>query len=470
MPSSSPRVRFAPSPTGYLHIGGARTALYNYLLARKTGGAFVLRIEDTDLERSTPESIQAILDGMNWLDLKWDEGPFYQTKRFDLYKEHVQKLLDSNQAYPCFCTAQLLDEKRKQAMASKQKPMYDRTCFKLSAGERAEKLAAKIPYCVRFKSPDTGETVIEDLIKGRVVVENKELDDLVIQRTDGSPTYNFCVVVDDVTMQMTHVIRGDDHLNNTPRQIQLYQAFNYPLPKFAHVPMILGEDKKRLSKRHGATSVIAYRDMGYLPEALLNYLVRLGWSYKDQEVFTREELIEKFTLEAVSSSAGVFNPEKLLWLNGLYIRQSSNEYLADLTVPFLTARGITDINRDVLVAGVGIAKEKVKTILELADMVDFYFMPVNPPEDLVAKFFTDAVTPSLTKIIAQLEGLASLDHDSLQGLFSAEVASTGLGLAKFAQPVRVALTGRSVSAGVFEIMRILGRDESVNRLKACLKS
>ncbi len=465
MTDSSPRLRFAPSPTGYLHVGGARTALYNYLLAKKTGGTFVLRIEDTDLERSTPESIQAILDGMTWLGLTWDEGPYYQTKRFDLYLEYIQKLLDEKKAYPCFCSAESLDAKRKLAMAEKRKPMYDRTCLKLDAAEVEKRVQSGEPHCIRFQSPDDGEIVMQDVIKGTVTVLNKELDDLVIRRADGSPTYNFTVVIDDVTMNITHVIRGDDHLNNTPRQIQLYQALGLPIPLFAHVPMILGADKKRLSKRHGATSVMAYKDMGFLPEALLNYLVRLGWSHKDQEVFSMQEMTDLFNLEACSSSAGVFNPEKLLWLNGLHIRQTSPEYLAELMPFYLKAQGIETWDESILLEGIKISQEKVKTMVEMVEMVDFFFKDVTIPEELTTKFLTAAYKPILAQVMESLGSLAKWDLPGIQSVFEKLVSETGLGLGKIAQPLRVLLTGRTISPGVFEIIRILGRDKTLARLK-----
>src|SRR6059036_1363162 len=303
------RARFAPSPTGYLHIGGARTALFNYLFARHHDGKFILRIEDTDRERSTPEAIQAILDAMKWLALDYDEGPFFQTERYPLYKEKIQELLAVGKAYPCICSAAELDAKRQLAMKEKRKPMYDGTCR--PADGVIPSLPSDKPYTVRFRSPRDGSTIVKDLIKGDVVFDNRELDDLIIARSDGTPTYNFCVVVDDIDMGITHIIRGDDHLANTPRQILLYHALGHTPPQFAHVPLILGLDKARLSKRHGATSVMAYRDMGYFPEALVNYLVRLGWSHGDQEIFSRDELIEKFSLDAVGKSAGIFNPEKL---------------------------------------------------------------------------------------------------------------------------------------------------------------
>jgi glutamyl-tRNA synthetase len=311
------RTRFAPSPTGYLHIGGARTALFNYLFARHHGGKLILRIEDTDRERSTLEAIEAILEAMKWLKLDYDEGPFYQTERFPLYREKIQQLLAAGKAYPCVCTPQDLDAKRQLAQKEKRKSSYDGTCRPPQG--IIPRLPEGKPYTIRFRSPQLGTTVVNDLVKGNVIFDNRELDDLIIARSDGTPTYNFCVVVDDIEMNITHIIRGDDHLANTPRQIQLYQALGHTLPQFAHVPLILGTDKARLSKRHGATSVTAYRDMGYLPEAVVNYLVRLGWSHGDEEIFSREELIEKFSLDSIGKSAGIFNPEKFLWLNSHYI-------------------------------------------------------------------------------------------------------------------------------------------------------
>ncbi|HKL25371.1 MAG TPA: glutamate--tRNA ligase, partial [Desulfuromonadales bacterium] len=311
---SALRVRFAPSPTGYLHIGGARTALFNYLLARREKGTFVLRIEDTDVERSTRASVEAILNAMEWLGLDYDEGPYFQSERFDLYRQKVEQLLAEDKAYRCYCSQQELDAKREQAMREGGKPRYDGTCR-----QRTDQPLDQ-PHVVRFKTPEEGTTAFADRIKGRISFDNAELDDLVIQRSDGTPTYNFVVVVDDAEMAISLVIRGDDHINNTPRQIPIYQALGYPVPEFAHVPMILGADKKRLSKRHGATSVMAYQTMGYLPEAMVNYLVRLGWSCGDEEIFSMAELIEKFSLDNVGRSAGVFNPDKLLWLNEHYIK------------------------------------------------------------------------------------------------------------------------------------------------------
>ena len=317
------KTRFAPSPTGYLHVGGARTALYSWLFARNHGGEFVLRIEDTDLERSTPEAIEAIMDGMNWLSLEWDEGPYYQTKRFDRYNAVIDQMLEEGTAYKCYCSKERLEALREEQMAKGEKPRYDGRCR-----HSHEHHADDEPCVVRFANPQEGSVVFDDQIRGPIEFSNQELDDLIIRRTDGSPTYNFCVVVDDWDMEITHVIRGEDHINNTPRQINILKALKAPVPVYAHVSMINGDDGKKLSKRHGAVSVMQYRDDGYLPEALLNYLVRLGWSHGDQEIFTREEMIKYFTLNAVSKSASAFNTDKLLWLNHHYINALPPEYVA----------------------------------------------------------------------------------------------------------------------------------------------
>ena len=357
------RVRFAPSPTGHLHIGGARTALFNWLYARHSKGTFILRIEDTDTTRSTDEYIEAIIEGMKWLGLDWDEGPFRQTDRFDVYRSYCDKLLKEGRAYHCYCSPEELETRRKKAMIEGKTLKYDGRCRNLT-----EPVPGVSPV-VRFRMPLQGHTVVDDLLRGKVVFENEQLDDLIILRSDGTPTYNLTVVVDDVDMRITHVVRGDDHLNNTPKQIQLYEAFGYAVPRFAHLPMILGADKTRLSKRHGATSVMAYQEMGYLPEALVNYLVRLGWSYGDQEVFTRSELIEHFSFEHVGKAAAVFNPEKLLWMNSQYIMNSSPERLAELVRPFLLKEQV--ISEDQVLDNVWLAKairtlqERAKTLVEL---------------------------------------------------------------------------------------------------------
>jgi glutamyl-tRNA synthetase len=457
-------LRFAPSPTGHLHIGGARTALFNWLYARSQGGKFILRIEDTDQVRSTKESIDAILESMTWLGLDWDEGPVYQTDRLSLYREHVDKLLQEGKAYPCYCTPEELEEKRQKALREKRKPKYDGHCRHLK-----EAPPGRIP-AIRFKVPAHGVTVLRDLIKGTIEFENAELDDLIIQRSDGWPTYNFSAVVDDALMSITHVIRGDDHVNNTPRQILLYEAFNYPLPEFAHVPMILGSDKTRLSKRHGATSVMAYKEMGFLPQALVNYLVRLGWSYGDQEVFSQHELVEKFSLENVGKSAAVFNTDKLLWLNGLYLRQEKPDALAERLLPFLESRGLTSRSMIWLTEIVKTLQERSKTLAEMADQARFYFRDDWEVDEKAAKkYLTENIKEPLRMLISRLESHSEPDEKALEEIFKEIVAQKGVKLGAIAQPVRIALTGRAVSPGIYEVMRILGREEVLRRLSKALE-
>lgn len=458
------KVRFAPSPTGFLHIGGARTALFNWLLARHEGGKFVLRIEDTDQVRSTKESIDAILDSMTWLGLDWDEGPVYQTDRMPIYREHAEKLLQEGKAYRCYCTPEELEEKRQQALKEKRKPKYDGRCRNLRTP-----IPGRTP-AIRFKAPQEGKTVLRDLIKGTIEFENAELDDLVILRSDGWPTYNFSVVVDDATMNITHVIRGDDHVNNTPRQILLYQAFGYPLPEFAHVPMILGADKARLSKRHGATSVMAYKEMGYLPQALVNYLVRLGWSYGDQEVFSPQELIEKFSLESVGKSAAVFNGEKLLWLNGVYIRQEEPQKLAELLFPFLESRNLRPRSMDWLAEIIKTLRERAKTLVEMVDQAEFYFRDDFPVDEKSAKkYLTAQIKEPLEVLAGRLASAPQVDEKGLEEIFKEIAVAKNLKLGAIAQAVRVSLTGKSVSPGIYEIMTILGKEEVLKRLKRMIQ-
>jgi len=454
------RVRFAPSPTGYLHVGGARTALFNWLLARKQGGTFILRIEDTDVERSTQQSVDAILQGMEWLGLDWDEGPFYQTDSFPLYKEYVQKLLDHGKAYKCYCTAAELEAKRDLAMKEGRKPKYDGTCR-----ERSDQPDGA-PYVVRFRAPQGGATSFDDLIKGTITFPNDELDDLIIQRTDGTPTYNFCVVIDDAIMRITTVIRGDDHVNNTPRQVQLYEALGFPVPQFAHVPMILGSDKARLSKRHGATSVIAYRDMGFLPEALMNYLVRLGWSHGDDEIFSREEMVEKFDISNVGRSAGVFSPDKLLWLNAHYIKTGDAERLADLLVPFLTERGVDpSANGPQLAAVVKTLQERARTMIEMADAALFYYRaPETYDEAALAKFDKGHLQAVFTAVADKLAASTAATAAEYDALFKEICTDSGWKMPQVGQPVRIALSGGTQAPGIGEIVVTLGRDETVRRI------
>jgi glutamyl-tRNA synthetase len=463
------RTRFAPSPTGYLHIGGARTALFNFLFARHSGGKFILRIEDTDRERSTPEAIQAILDAMKWLDLNYDEGPFYQTERFPLYKEKVKELLAAAKAYPCVCSPTELDAKRQAAMKEKRKPMYDGTCRPPEGALAA--LPTDKPYTIRFRSPNEGSTIVKDLIKGDVVFDNRELDDLIIARSDGTPTYNFCVVVDDVDMAITHIIRGDDHLANTPRQIQLYEAFGRELPQFAHVPLILGTDKARLSKRHGATSVTAYRDMGYFPEAVVNYLVRLAWSYGDQEIFSREELIEKFTLENVGKSAGVFNPEKFLWVNFHYLKSRSLSQLADEIVPYIRAKDYpVPPDKEWLKKMIATLQERAKTLVELVDAAHYYLSDeIKPDEKAAKKFLTAEAAAPIQSLIDKLAALGEFTEAAIEQAFTATLSEHGLAMGKLAQPVRVALTGGTVSPGIHDVIAVLGKERTLTRLRKALE-
>ena len=463
------RTRFAPSPTGYLHIGGARTALFNFLFARHHGGKFILRIEDTDRERSTPEAINAILDAMNWLGLDWDEGPFYQTKRYALYKEKVQKLLSEGKAYPCVCTPEKLEAKRQLAQKEKRKPMYDGTCRPPEGV--IPPLPQDKPYTIRFRSPRDGSTIVNDAVKGDVVFDNRELDDLIIARSDGTPTYNFCVVVDDIDMGITHIIRGDDHLANTPRQILLYQALGDTPPQFAHVPLILGLDKARLSKRHGATSVTAYRDMGYLPEAILNYLVRLGWSHGDQELFSREELIEKFSLESVGKSAGVFNPEKFLWVNFHYLKTRPLSQLAEEIVPYIVAKGYrVPQDKSWLERMIKTLQERSRTLVELVDSAHFYLTDdIAIDEKAAKKFLTPEVSQPLSKLIERLSALDEFSEANIESAFSGVLEEFGLSMGKLAQPVRVALTGSTVSPGIHEVIAVLGKERTIRRLQSALE-
>jgi glutamyl-tRNA synthetase len=457
---SAIRVRFAPSPTGYLHVGGARTALFNWLLARKCGGTFILRIEDTDVERSTKESVEAILQGMEWLGLDWDEGPFYQSDNFHKYKEYVQKMLDDGTAYKCYCTAGELDKKRDLAMQEGRKPKYDGTCR-----ERSDQPAA--PYVVRFRAPQEGEVAFDDLVKGHIVFPAEELDDLIIQRTDGTPTYNFCVVIDDAVMRITTVIRGDDHVNNTPRQIQLYRALGFPVPQFAHVPMILGSDKTRLSKRHGATSVIAYRDMGYLPEALMNYLVRLGWSHGDDEIFSREEMMQKFDIGNVGRSASVFNPDKLNWLNAYYIKTSDPERLAHLLLAHLSSRNVSTMSGPGLVDVVKTLQERAQTLEEMAERAVFYYnAPVSYDEAALGKFDKTHLEAVYTVVAEKLAASVAASAAEFDQIFKELCTEKCWKMPQVGQPVRIALSGGTQAPGIGEIVHVLGVEEAVRRIKA----
>ena len=469
------RVRFAPSPTGHLHIGGARTALFNYLYARHNNGKFILRIEDTDRTRSTEEYIEAIIEGMKWLKLEWDEGPFRQTDRFDVYRSYVDKLLKEGKAYYCYCSPEELEQRRKEALAQGKSPKYDGRCRNLTKIQDSRfKIQEKNP-AIRFKMPQEGQAVVDDLIRGNVVFENDQIDDLIIMRSDGTPTYNFTVVVDDVDMKITHVIRGDDHLNNTPKQIHIYKALGHEIPLFAHLPMILGADKTRLSKRHGATSVMAYKDMGYLPDALINYLVRLGWSYGDQEIFTREELIKYFSFDNVGKSSAVFNPEKLLWLNSQYIIKSNPEDLADMVMPFLENAGIIQrgqiIDRQWLSKAIKTLQERAKTLVELAKSLRYYIAEdIVYDEKAKAKFLNEKSMPYLRELKEGIESISDFSALELEKVFKSIVEKHGIKLGALAQPARTATTGLAESPGIFEVFEVLGRNKTVKRLERAIKT
>jgi glutamyl-tRNA synthetase len=456
------RTRFAPSPSGYLHVGGARTALFNWLHARHTNGVFVLRVEDTDRSRSTEQSVQAIFEALDWLSIDWDEGPFFQSKRTDVYTQYLEKLVASDHAYYCTCTPDEIDAMREKARAAGEKPRYDGTCRNKGLGPPAGAV-------VRFKAPKAGVTVIDDAVKGRIQFANEELDDFVIRRSDGTPTYNFAVVVDDVTMNITTVIRGDDHVMNTPKQILLYQALGHPLPVFAHVPMVLGADRTRLSKRHGATSVTAYRDMGLLPDAFINYLARLGWSCGDQEFFTRSELIEKFTLNNVGKSAGIFDPVKLTALNADHIQAAAPQALTGHLRPFLSDRGF-DADDEQYTAGViSTLQPRSKTLVEMADQSRFYYLDdIAYDEKAARKFLKANVLDPMKELLIRLSALEPFDEKGLEPLFKQFLADFDIKLGKIAQPVRVALTGTSVSPGIFEIITVLGKDRVRERLEKAI--
>ncbi|MCE5194248.1 MAG: glutamate--tRNA ligase [Nitrospiraceae bacterium] len=462
------RVRFAPSPTGHLHIGGARTALFNYLYARNKNGKFILRIEDTDTTRSTEEYIDAIIEGMKWLNLECDEGPFRQTERFDVYRKYAEKLINEGKAYYCYCSPEELETRRQEALAQGKTIKYSGKCrnIKNKDGKNA---------AIRFAMPQTGETVVNDLIRGKIVFDNSQLDDLIIMRSDNTPTYNFTVVVDDVDMKITHIIRGDDHLNNTPKQIHIYKALGYSIPDFAHLPMILGSDKARLSKRHGATSVMAYKDMGYLPDALVNYLVRLGWSYGDQEIFTREEIIKHFTFENVGKSSAVFNPEKLLWLNSQYIMNTPSEKLAELVIPFLINKKIISDNQKLdmswLARAIDTLKERSKTLLELAASLQYYISEdVDYDEKAKTKFLNEKNKNLLVEIKAGLSSISDFKAGDLEKIFKSIVEKNNIKLGGLAQPVRVAITGGTESPGIFEVLEVIGKEKTLKRLDRAINS
>jgi len=458
------RTRFAPSPTGYLHVGGVRTALFSYLFARKHGGIFVLRIEDTDPARSTAESVNAILEGMTWLGLEYDEGPFYQTQRFERYNQVIDDLLSKGLAYRCGCSKERLDALREEQMARKEKPRYDGHC-------RYRDLDPDRPHVVRFRNPDGGGVVVDDLIRGRVVFSNEELDDLIIRRTDGSPTYNLTVVVDDWDMGITHVIRGDDHLNNTPRQVNILRALDQDPPRYAHVPMILGADGARLSKRHGAVSVVAYRDQGYLPEALLSYLVRLGWSHGDQEIFSLDELVELFDIDQVNKASSTFNTEKLDWLNQHYIQHGDPRRIAHLLSPHIGRLGIDPATGPDLVDVVVAQQARAKTLAELAAISAFLYRDFDDYDETAAKkHLRPAARDALERLREKLDMLALEDWESATLEHTVEQVAQELetNMGKVAQPLRVAIVGRAASPGIDVTLQLVGKEATLRRIDKAL--
>lgn len=459
------KTRFAPSPTGYLHVGGARTALFSWLHAKKNQGNFVLRIEDTDLERSTQASVDAILEGMEWLGLDYDEGPFYQTHRFDRYKEIIQQLLDQGDAYHCYCSKDELDDLREQQMANKEKPRYNGKC------RQSAEVKEGVNPVVRFRNPAEGVVTWVDAVKGSITVANQELDDLIIARSDGTPTYNLTVVVDDMDMEISDVVRGDDHVNNTPRQINILKALKAELPNYAHLPMILGDDGARLSKRHGAVSVMQYRDEGYLPEALLNYLVRLGWSHGDQELFTREEMIELFDLSNVNVAASAFNTEKLVWINHQYIMNSEPELVAKHLNWHMLQRGI-DVQaqgpdlQDVVKA----QRERSKTLVEMADASIYFYKDFDEYDAKAAKKnFKVGTDEVLTKLLSEFSALDTWSGTVLHDIVLATAEQLELKLGKVAQPLRVAVCGAGMSPSIDVTLELLGREKTLQRMERAIK-
>jgi glutamyl-tRNA synthetase len=459
------RTRFAPSPTGALHVGGVRTALFSYLQARHSGGRFILRIEDTDQKRSSRESVDEILAALEWLGIEWDEGPFFQSERLDIYREAIDRLVASGAAYPCTCTAEELEARRAQARETGASPAYAGRC---RPGFGPGPIAGR-PASIRFAIPREGETVLEDLVKGRIAFPNKDLEDLVIARSDGMPTFNLVVTVDDAAMEISHVVRGDDHLVNTAKQIQIYRALGASLPRFAHLPQVLGPDGTRLSKRHAATAVTSYRDLGYYPDALVNFVARLGWSHGDQEIFTRSELVHAFALEDVGASAGVFNLEKLGWLNFQYLKAREPDRLAADLREFNRRRGVEIRGDDGWLARVAeTLRERSQTLLELSDQAAFYFSRDAVDPEAVRKLLKPGAASLLGALAAELERLAQWDQASIQAAFAAVGAATGAKLGNVAQPARAALTGRSASPGIYDVVELLGRDETLTRLRLAI--
>ncbi|TVT69821.1 MAG: glutamate--tRNA ligase [Denitromonas halophila] len=460
------RTRFAPSPTGFLHIGGARTALFSWAFARHHGGEFVLRIEDTDVERSTPEAVQAILDGMNWLALDWDEGPFYQMQRMDRYREVVAELLAKGLAYPCYASPAELDEMREAQRARGEKPRYDGR-WRPAPGKTLPTPPAGVDPVIRFCNPTEGAVAWDDLVKGRIEIANAEMDDLIIARPDGTPTYNFCVVVDDWDMKITHVIRGDDHVNNTPRQINILRALGAEVPAYAHLSMILGDDGQKLSKRHGAVSVMQYHEDGYLTEAVINYLARLGWSHGNDEVFSRDQMVNWFDLDHITPSAAQFNTEKLNWLNAHYIKATDDKVLAADTASRLARRQVNPENGPALDTLVALYKERVSTLNELADAVEAFYIDVRPSEELLTQHLTDASRAALADLAGEFDA-CDWQRDAISAAIKTTMKAHGLKMPQVAIPLRVLLVGQPQTPAIDAVVEAMGRETVLVRLRRYL--
>ena len=459
------RTRFAPSPTGSLHVGGIRTALFSWLHAKHNAGEFILRIEDTDRERSTDEATKIILDGMSWLNLDYDKGPYFQSKRLERYKEIIQQLIESDNAYYCYCSKEKLDVMREEAMKEGKKPRYNGSCRDRSAPPPKD-----VDPVVRFKTPFEGSVVIDDLVQGKVVFQNIELDDLIIARTDGTPTYNLTVVVDDIDMEITDIVRGDDHLNNTPRQVNIFNALGVPQPNYAHIPMILGVDGKKLSKRDAASSILEYRDKGYLPEALLNYLVRLGWSKGDQEIFSIDEMISEFDLRSVNKSASSINPKKLLWLNQHYIKNSDNEKLIFMLNSFFDDMNISTDSGPDLSDLISVQKDRIETVKDLAEQSTFFYEDFKKYDEKMAEKYLQPVLLKPFKVLyEEFDNNTSWDNENIKSILNKLAEEFDIKIGKLAQPLRVAITGKNVSPGIYDTVRLLGREKTLKRLNNAIK-
>ena len=453
--------RFPPSPTGHLHLGGARTALFNWLFARHNQGKFILRFEDTDRERSKPEYVKSIIEALKWLGLDWDEGPYFQSKRLEIYQKYAQKLFEEGKAYYCECSKEILEKKKKKMLEKGLKPRYDGTC-------REKNLGPGEGRALRIKAPEIGEIVFEDLLRGKIIFPGEEIDDFIIMRSDGTPTYHFAVVIDDISMGITHVIRGDDHISNTPKQLIIYKALSVEPPEFAHIPMVLGSDGARLSKRHGAKSILEYREAGFLPKALLNYLARLGWGYGDQEYFTVEELIEKFDLKSINLSPARFDQNKLLAINAYWIKNSDNKYLLEHLKYFLRNYDLNKFSEEYLLSAIETVKTRSKTLVEMADMIKFYLVEeITYDLDGAKKFLIPEIKSLLKKIAEDLKDLP-LEEKKLEEYFRNLAEESGIKLKNIAQAVRVALTGKTVSPGLFEIIKVLRKERVEKRLKKAI--